>query len=103
MSESQSHKRAKAKAAGEKGKTEVILKGGKRLDAQTIKKAIEIERSGTSEGLKKAAKRLKISGKPEKVLTVPQKDMDKAAEAMKETGVEGTVSNIKGTKKKRIR
>jgi len=33
-------------------------------------------------GLEKAAKRLKDSGKPQKVLQVPQKDMAKAAKAM---------------------
>jgi len=103
MSESEAHKRAKKKAAGKKGKTEVPLKGNRRLDAATLNKAIEVERSGTSAGLKKAAKRLKDSGKKQKVLQVPNKDMDKAKEAMQEVGVTGTIYNMGKTKTKRVR
>ncbi len=47
MAESQSHKRAKAKAAGKSGTTEKPLSGNRRLDAATAKKATEVERSGT--------------------------------------------------------
>ncbi len=98
MAESQSHKRAKAKAAGKSGTTEKPLSGNRRLDAATAKKATEVERSGTAEGLKKAAQRLKSSRKPQKVLQVPQKDMDAAAQAMKKVGIGGTVRNLGGTK-----
>ncbi len=58
MAESQRHKQIKKKAAGNSGKTEVPISGSRRLDAATKNKAIEIERSGTDEGLLKAAKRL---------------------------------------------
>jgi len=71
MPESDSHKRAKSKAAGQAGKTEAPLRGNRRLDALTSRKAIEIERSGTMAGLEKAARRLKDSGRPQKVLQVP--------------------------------
>ena len=103
MPESKSHKDAKKKAAGKSGKTEVPLKSGKRLDAQTKKKATEIEISGDSDRLRKAAKRLKESKKPQKVLKVPEKDMKKASDAMKKEGVSGTVKNLSGKKRKSVR
>ncbi len=98
MTESPSHKRAKKEAAGKKGKTEVPLPGGGILDAATNKTATEVERSGSNAGLKKAAQRLKDSDKPQRVLVVPQKDMSKAAEAMRKAGVSGSVKNMGGTK-----
>jgi len=103
MAESKSHKKAKAKAAGKSGKTEVPLSRNRRLDAATKKTATEVERSGSASGLEKAAKRLKDSGKPRKVLQVPQKDMDKAAASMKKAGVSGTVKNMSGTKRRSVR
>ena len=103
MTESKSHKRAKAKAAGKAGETEKKLPGGRRLDAATNKKATEIERSGSKSGLEKAAKRLKASRKSQKVLTVPQKDMAKARAAMKKVGVSGTVKNMSGTKRSSVK
>jgi len=102
MPEKPKHKKAKRKAAGKTGRTEVPLKGKKRLDAATRKTATEIEYSGTMEGLISAARRLKASRKPRKVLQVPQKDMDNAAEAMREAGVGGTVKNITGTQRRSI-
>ena len=102
MSETSSHKRAKSKAAGKSGKTEVPIKGNRRLDAASKHKASEIERSGNKEALEKAARRLKASRKPQKVLQVPQKDMSKAVSAMKNVGVGGTVKNMGGTKKRSV-
>lgn len=103
MAESQAHKRAKAKAAGKSGKKEVQQKGGTRLDASTNRKATGVERSGSAEGLKKAAQRLKKSRKEQKVLQVPDKDMDKAVETMKDVGASGTVKNMSGTKRRSVR
>lgn len=97
MAESPSHKRAKKKAAGKLGKIEAPLPGGGRLDARTSAKATEIQRN--SAGLKAAAKRLKESGRKQKVLIVPQSLLDAAREAMKKVGVSGTVRNISGTKR----
>ena len=102
MTESQSHKRAKSKAAGKEGKKEVVIKGRKRIDAVTKTKATEVERSGSIDGLMKAARRLKSSGKRQKVLQVPQKDMAKASTAMKKVGVSGTVKNLSGTKRRSV-
>ncbi len=102
MPESPSHKRAKSKAAGKTGKTEVPLTRGRRLDAQSGNKAIEVERSGSPQGLTKAAQRLKASGKPQKVLQVPQQDIPKAVKAMQKVRVKGTVKNISGTKRRSV-
>ncbi len=102
MSETPSHKRAKAKAAGKQGRTEVPLKGGRLLDAASGKTATEVERSGNRQGLETAAGRLKASGKPRKVLQVPQHDMAKAAKAMKTKQVKGTVKNMGGTKRRSV-
>lgn len=105
MSESSTHKQTKAKAAGRGGKTEVPLSRGRRLDAISASgnRATEVERSGSSFGLEKAAERLKDSGAKQRILQVPQNDMEKATEAMKEVGVTGTVKNITGTQTKRVR
>ena len=102
MAETLSHKRAKSAAAGRSGKTEVPLSRGRRLDAATAKKATEVERSGSQSGLEKAARRLKASGKSQKALQVPQKDMPKAAKAMKKVGTKGTVKNMSGTKRRSV-
>ena len=102
MSESKSHRQAKAKAAGKTGTTEKPLPGKRRLDAATAKRATEVERSGTTQGLKKAAQRLKDSGKLQKVLQVPQQHMGLAAEAMRKVGIGGTLKNMGGTKRRSV-
>jgi len=102
MTESTAHRRAKAKAAGRSGTTEKKISGGRRLDAATKKTATEIERSGSSVGLVKAARRLRDSGKPQRVLQVPQTDMAKAADALRTVGIGGTVKNMSGTKRQSI-
>ena len=104
MAESTSHKRAKGKAAGPGGQTEVPLPGNRRLDAKTEsgKRATEVERSGSNAGLEKAAARLKSSRAPQKVLQVPNKDMPEAARAMRKVGVGGTVKNMGGTKRQSV-
>ena len=104
MPEKPSHRRAKNKAAGPGGQTEVLLPGGKRLDARTQGggRATEVERSGSPQGLEAAASRLKRSGAPQKVLQVPQKDMDAAAQAMRKQDVGGTVKNMRGTKRRTV-
>ncbi len=94
MSESQSHKRAKAKAPG---KTEVPISRNRRLDSATKKTATEIERN--SQNLGKAVDRLKDSRRSRKVLQVHQKDMSNATKAMRQKGVGGTVKNLSGTKR----
>lgn len=102
MAETSSHKRAKSKAAGKSGKTETPISKGRRVDATTKTRATEIERSGSSSGLEKAARRLKSSGKKQKILQVPQKDMPKAVKAMQKVGTGGTVKNMGGTKRRSV-
>ncbi len=105
MSETRAHRRAKKRAAGRGGRTEVPLRGNKRLDALTRGggRATGVERSGSSTGLNAAAKRLKQSRAPQKVLQVPQKDMGAAVTAMRKAGIGGTVKNMGGTKRWRVR
>ena len=104
MAETKAHKAAKAKAAGRGGKTEAPLRGGGRLDARTKggRKATEVERSGDAGKLSAAARRLRRSGAPQKVLQVPQRDMAKAREAMRRARIGGTVKNMSG-KRSRVR
>ena len=103
MSETISHNKAKTKAAGRGGKTEVPLPGGGRLDALTSNgRATEVERSGDPTLLEKAAMRLKRSGARQHVLQVPHKDMRTAAVAMRKTGVSGSVKNMSGTKRRSV-
>lgn len=101
MSKSESHKKAQIKAAGPGGFTEYQLKNGGRLDALSAnkKRATEIERCGN---FTEAAKRLKSSDANQKIMQVPQKDMARAAEAMKKAGINGTVKNMSGTKRKSV-
>lgn len=97
MGESRAHKATKRREAGKGGKTEVPTKGG-RLDAATQKRAVEVERSGSPQRLRRAATKLKDSGKPTRVLVVPQKDLAKGREAMRDARTSGTVKNMSGTK-----
>ena len=105
MPEKSTHRRAKNRAAGPGGRTEVPLRGKQCLDALTKGggRATEVERSGSSAGLNAAAQRLKQSGAPQKVLQVPQKDMGGAVKAMRKAGIGGTVKNMGGTKRWRVR
>jgi hypothetical protein len=95
MPESSGHKRAKGKAPG---KTEVPITGGKRLDSATAKTATEIERR--SAGIARAVSRLKSSGRPRKVIQVPQSLMSQAVAEMRRQGASGTVKNLTGTKRR---
>lgn len=103
MAESKAHKRAKKKAAGKSGKTEVPISNGRKLDAATKNRATEVERSGTTKGLTKAALRLRDSGRNQKVLQVPQKDMAKAIKVMKDNCISGTVKNMGSTKRRHVK
>lgn len=77
MSKTQSHKRTQLKAAGKNGRTEVKISRNRRLDSVTKsgKRVTEVERIGTNRGLDKAVQRLKARRSSQKVLQVPQKDM----------------------------
>ena len=102
MGESRSHKAAKSRAAGKKGKTEVPLRSGKRLDAKVGNKATEVERSGDPRKLELAAQRLKESRTGKRVLQVPNQHMDMATAAMRKKGISGSVKNMSGTKRRSV-
>lgn len=62
--------------------------------------AEEIDRSGSTRHLERAAKRLKHVNAADRILYVPQWDMAKAELAMRKAGVAGAVSNLCGSKRK---
>ncbi len=68
----------------------------RKLDAATAYKAVEIERGGLVR-LEKAARRLRDSGKSQKVLIVSSRNLKAAREAMQKVGVSGTLRNISDT------
>ena len=106
MSESESHKRAKRRAAGPRGRTETRLSGGRRLDALTGggAKATEVERSPSTSRLKKAVQRLDSAPAKRRELKVPQQNLDRAKAIAKRVAKKPlTISNIGGTKKRFVR
>lgn len=103
MPESESHKRLKRKAAGKKGQTEKKISGEKRLDAQKRRKAIEIERSGTKQGISNALDRLKTQVASRKELDVPQRDLDKAKEIARKKNMNVTIQNLSKTRRRFVK
>jgi hypothetical protein len=75
----------------------------RRLKARSGERRVqEVDRSASVSHLERAAKRLKHTRAAERVLVVPQWNMDKAVEAMKRAGVSGVVTNLCGTRKQRV-
>jgi len=90
MSPSRKHERIKKKEAGTTGKMEHRVRG-KRIDVVKKGKAIEVQTTVTSEGLFKAAKRLRSSGRRQRVLVVPTPEhVPKAAAALRKAKTGGT-------------
>jgi hypothetical protein len=67
------------------------------------RRAEEVDRSGSTRHLERAAKRLKHVNAVDRVLYVPQWDMAKAELAMRKAGVTGAVSNLCGTRRKVVK
>ena len=82
--------------------TDVTISRSRRLDAATSKRATEVERGGSRAGLEKAARRLEASGKPQKVLQVPQKYMSDAAALKRRVRSKGTAKNMSGTRRRSV-
>ena len=105
MSETSSHKRAKRRAAGKSGKTEKKIKYGGRIDVLTSTKAVEIERGGKKR-IQQAIRRLERVRRSKRVLRVPKKNFAKAVElakkSKKKTKKKITVTNLVGTKRRRV-
>ena len=102
MPESRSHKRIKNKMAGPKGKTEVKLRSGRRLDAVSGNRVgTEVERQGPKR-IAEAVSRLKEATNTGKVLgakiTVPSKDLQTAGKEMRRQRVSGRVQNLSNKK-----
>ncbi len=97
MSESRSHKQGKGKAA----RKEVPISGGRRLDAIRGNTAIEVERGGTPTKIDKALSRLATQTNKQKILRVPQPDMDLAVERARRKNMNVTVTNLAKTKRRR--
>jgi hypothetical protein len=103
MAETPTHKRAKNRAAGQSGQTEVPLSRGRRLDALSAGgTATEVERSETTKGLDKAVRRLAAAPAKRHVLQVPQPNMPAAVDAMRRGKLHGTVKNLSGTKRRAV-
>ncbi len=97
MTESRSHKKGKGNAS----RTEVRIKGNRRLDAIRGNSAIEVERSGTRRGLDMALSRLKTQQNKSKILRVPQNDMSLALERARVKKTKVTITNLSKTKRKK--
>ena len=90
MGPSRKHESIKKKEAGKTGKLEHWVRG-KRIDVVKKGKAVEVQTTVTSAGLLQAAKRLKLSGRKQKVLVVPKPgDVPKAAAALRKAKTGGT-------------
>ncbi len=96
MNRSKQHERLKSQERGHKEKP---TKGG-RFDASTRIKVVEIERTGSPQRLKHAIQKLKKSTKPQKILRVPEHDMNKAKDIAKELKAKLTITNLGKTKRK---
>jgi hypothetical protein len=72
-------------------------------EAKDYKKAAEWDRTGSDKSLEHAAKRLKHVKAEDRVLFVPQWDMARAEIAMRKAGVNGAVSNLCGSQRKRVK
>lgn len=72
-------------------------------EAKDSRKAEATDRTGSVKHLERAAKRLKHAKAEDRILYVPYWDMEKAEEAMRKAGVNGAVSNLCGSQRKRVR
>jgi hypothetical protein len=97
MSASRSHKQGKGNAA----RTEVPISGGRRLDAIRGTTAIEVERGGTPRKIDQALSRLSTQTNRQKILRVPQSDMDLAVERARQKNMNVTVTNLSKTRRRR--
>jgi len=102
MGISKRHKDLQSKAAGARGKTEVKIYGGRRLDAKNpiVNTVTEVEKSGK---IKEALRRLRTQDGLKKVLLVPQKEMDNAKLIAEKLKVICKIQNLSKTKTKYAR
>jgi len=79
MTEKSSHKNAKTRGLCG-SKTEISIRGNRRLDASSPKIAREVERSNNEKSLAKAVRRLNTQSSKKKELLVLTQNLDKAKE-----------------------
>lgn len=97
MAESRSHRRGKGSAR----RTEVPISRGRRLDAIRGRFAIEVERSGSRQGINRALSRLRTQTNKSKILRVPDRDMDKAVALARKKHMNVAVTNLSKNKRRR--
>lgn len=95
MPRSKQHERLKSRESGRKERP--TTRG--RFDVSTKTKDVEIERSGSPQRIKHAVSKLKGTTKPQKILRVPQSDMDKASKIAKDMNAKITITNLGKTKR----
>lgn len=102
MSETTSHKQSKTKGL-KKPKTEIAIPGKRRLDSRDKNTAREVERSGNSNLIAKAVRRLNTQKNKKKELLVLTKDLDKAKKvAEKTTKAKLIIQNLSRSRRKFI-
>lgn len=102
MPESKRHKDLKRQEA-RTGRTEVTLRSGLRVDAMTRRRAVEIERSESSRSFEKAIRRLQSTRKTQRILRVPDQNLDMAADVARDMGADVTITNFSKTRRRNIR
>jgi len=103
MAEKSSHKGAKTRGLSG-SKTEVSIKGNRRLDASNSKVAREVERSSGEKSLAKAIRRLNTQANKKKELLVPNPNLDKAKEvAEKVTKGKILIQNLSRTQRRFVK
>jgi len=98
MAESRSHKQGKGSAA----RKEVPISRNWRLDAVRGHHAIEVERGSTPQKINQALSRLKTQSNKNKILRVPQSDMDMAVQQAQKKKINVTVTNLAKNKRKKV-
>ena len=100
MVRSKRHRQLQRKLAGGKGKIEVPIRGGRRVDVQKGRKVSEIERSGDPERIRQAIRRLRAKKTFKKELLVRDADLDKAKEIAQEEKGKLTIRNLSKTRRR---
>jgi len=99
----QRHRTIAGHIAGRTGKREIPISGRRRLDVRRKLKVTEIERSGSSQRIKKALDRLKAKSTLKKELLVPQKDLDKAKKIAEKKKLPVLIQNLSKTQRRFIK
>jgi len=103
MAETSSHKNAKTRGL-RSSRTEIPIRGNRRLDASTARIAREVERSGGEKSLAKAVRRLNTQTNKKKELVVLTVNLDKAKRvAEKIAKGKLTIKNLAGTQRRFVK